>query len=530
MASPHYVDAATVVARADDAEAKARCCELLRTVSACPGDRLQDGCGRANAAQGEANTAEDGGPPEIALAIADPQVWTFTEAQGDEDAASRRPNAIFDCGGGLFLSHAWDEPENWSKYFIGQSFQTAKQLQVSTALRRALPRNLARPRVWVDWACLPSAVSGGSPNIEGDHPFGNTSFGPYCMTVKALKDPGFLQSTTNREDSGYTMLHFPTDYAFTGTMQRRKFDEAGRPEKQTEPSQVDWQLPPGWYYVQSACVVAEGFVSEQAAQRMEAFTSRREQILRWCLRLELRDEMWVELKLGSLRGECLLLTEPLLALHDCMIAVAPWNYFDRLWPLCEWALFCARQGPDRIQLAVDAYIGPSLAEYHRAIRRLSVSKACCRDPRDRKLLLGLLERCFKCEASLVTVGYRKQYAEIGSAIQAQVMPEQQWEVDYSRVDRYVRATAIALFAREAAVAACWLRNAVGVDCDEDECGWASLASELGLSELHEALRQCRPQLWLHGGCDSSVAQERLDEWWCDVATPVLHHELHKALR
>lgn len=173
-----------------------------------------------------------------------------------------------------------------------------------------------------------------------------------------------------------------------------------------------------------------------------------------------------------------------------------------------------------------------MAEYHRAIRRLSVSKACCRDPRDRPLLLGLLERSFKCEQSLTTIGYRRESnaAKFGSAIQAQVMPEQRWEIDYSRVERYVRATAIALFAREAAVAACWLRTAVGVDCDEDESGWTGMALELGLSELHEALRKCRPQLWLHGGCDSSVAQGRLDEWWSDMAMPVLRHELHKAVR
>jgi len=518
----------TIPARADDADAKARCCGLLRTVSARPGDSLRDGCGSEDVAQVEANIAEGGEPAEVALAGADPQVWTFTDTQGEGDVASQRPKAVHDCGGGLFLSHAWDEPENWSKYFIGQTFQAAKQMQVSTGLRRALARNLARPRVWVDWASFPGAVSGGSPSIEGDHPFENMSFGPYCMPVKALKDPGFLKSTPDQKDSGYTMLHLPEGHAFNGTMQKRKFDEAGRPGQQTEPVEANWQLPPGWYYVQSAHVIAEGFVSPQAAERMDAFTSRHEHILSWCLRLELRDEMWVAFTLGSVRSQCLLLTEPLLVLHDCLVAVAPWNYFDRLWPLCEWALFCAHRGPDRVQLAVDAYIGPSLAEYHRAIQRLCVSKACCRDLRDRTLLLGLLQRSFKCETSLTTVGYRRSEAKLGSAIQAQVMPEQQWEVDYSRVERYVRATAIVLFAREAAVAACWLRSAVGVDCDEDEYGWAGLASELGLSELHEALRQCRPQLWLHGGRDSSVALERLDKWWRDAAMPVLRHELHKA--
>lgn len=45
-------------------------------------------------------------------------------------------------GGGLFLSHVWDEPFAWSEHFTAQSFTAAKALQVSTALQEAERRQL----------------------------------------------------------------------------------------------------------------------------------------------------------------------------------------------------------------------------------------------------------------------------------------------------------------------------------------------------------------------------------------------------
>ncbi|OLP76278.1 hypothetical protein AK812_SmicGene43810 [Symbiodinium microadriaticum] len=56
----------------------------------------------------------------------------------------------------------------------------------------------------------------------------------------------------------------------------------------------------------------------------------KEQLRRWSTRLALRDEVWLEFTLGSLRAECLLLADTML-------------------------VFCARCGTGRVQLAADAF-------------------------------------------------------------------------------------------------------------------------------------------------------------------------------
>merc|ERR1712232_461861 len=268
----------------------------------------------------------------------------------------------------------------------------------------------------------------------------------------------------------------------------------------------------------------------------------------------------------------LLLTESMLAMQGGLVAVVTWNYFDRLWPLVEWSVFCAHRGPDRIQLAADALARNTLVEYYRAIRRVSVTDAGCRDKRDRELLLGLIERVFQStRAQDVTLGFsmpqpcefcannrssncqgcqnkhRKKAAAARTpafTIKSTLMvndrpvqlrditvPERERHVDYSAVERYVRATAIAVFAREAAM------TASGERSYDDEGGWSALCKELGLLELHAALTKCKPFDWferisnqgLEGDLAEATYLDTVDSWWRNLVLPALEYERQLAV-
>mmetsp|Transcript_43468 Transcript_43468/g.81059 ORF Transcript_43468/g.81059 Transcript_43468/m.81059 type:complete len:531 (-) Transcript_43468:36-1628(-) len=422
-------------------------------------------------------------------------------------------------GGGLFLSHAWDEPERWEEHFAGQSFVSAKQMQVATALREAERRQLHREglaaRVWADCSSLPSPVS------QSDHPLEQTIFGPYRLPVAELKS--FVPRVPDGNLSlGYTLMHLPEGHSFTGSMRKTEWDDHGRPLRDPQLEEVSWTITAGWHFIRNCRVIPEGFIAPWTAAEKPEYRPLKEQLRRWCARLALRDEVWLEFTLGSLRAECLLLADTMLTMHSGFVAVVGWNYFDRLWPLWEWAVFCARCGTGRVQLATDAFTRRSVVEYHRAIRRLSVERALCRDERDRPILLDALESLFQCSSRMEMVEVRKLGGENGGVIKERM-------VDFSPVERFVRATAIAAFAREAALASSReLEKA-------DESGWISLAEEFGLHDLHRALKMCKPWDWQdlvqqQGAGDPDLAYESMVEaWWEEQVLPEVERERCLAL-
>merc|ERR1719359_2086582 len=307
-------------------------------------------------------------------------------------------------------------------------------------------------------------------------------------------------------------------------MNLRKWDDVGRPLAKTTPHPVAWQMPPGRYHVRSAKVIPEDRVSPDEASRKAEFRPFVEQMRTWSAQLRLRDEVWIEFTLGSIRAECMLLAETMLALHGGLLAQVNWNYFDRLWPFVEWTVYCARRGPNRVQLASDHFVGAAVVEYHRALRRLSVEKMGCRDPRDRELLLGMLKRLFKCDTKLQTESYKKP-----AAGQQAMEANKVLKTDYSAVERYARATAIAVFAHEAANVAT-RRPTAG-----DEFGWAALAGELGLIDLEAALKKCKPFDWDELAA-TNPADERdacfdalVEDWWHGKVLPVLEDERKLAM-
>jgi len=372
-----------------------------------------------------------------------------------------------------------------------------------------------------------------------DHPCEQVVYGPFRMPVRELKR---LFSPPRERQDGYTVLRIPDGDKWEGTMQIRNFDDQGRPGRNTTPEEVSWEILPGWYHVLSAKVLPEDRVSPEMAADIAEFRPREEQLRSWCIANKLRDEIWVELTLGTLRAECFLAVQAMLGLHAGMIAVVAWNYFDRLWPLCEWAVFCLRHGADRVQLAAEAF-GAARVELHRAMRRLSVEGAACRDLRDRPLLLELLELEFNLEARDEKRGFDKPATTLG------LLSVVERVVDFSPVERFVRATAIGLFGREAALAASRQRHG------DDEAGWCELANTLGLDDLHNALKKCKPWDWYEAakrsasepGARRAETDEELDEagrikaeeasyrksveeWWRQTLLPVLERERGRAAR
>lgn len=428
---------------------------------------------------------------------------------------------------GLFLSHVWGEPEWWTNLFGHNDFKASKHMQVCAALQCAASRHPARsdlipenkePRVWVDRCSLPD------PAVPYDHPLEQLTLGTYAMPVKELKllVPK-LEGNTDVE--GYTIICINEEgYKFEGSMNLRKWDDVGRPLAKTTPHPVAWEMPPGRYHVRSAKVIPEDRVSpDEAAQKAE-FRPFCEHLRKWMAGLRLRDEVWIEFTLGSIRAETMLLAETMMSLHGGMLAVVTWNYFDRLWPFVEWTVYCARRGPNRIQLASDHFARAANVEYHRAIRRLNVEKAGCRDPRDRELLLGMLKRIFRCDTRHETDGFVKPADK--SLTIANKVPI----TDYSAVERYARTTAIAVFANEAA------HVVTRQPTCHDEFGWAALAGELGYLDLQAALMKCKPFDWEELAATKPPEQREacfdalVNDWWEGKVLPVLEDERTLAMR
>eukprot|EP00927_Polykrikos_kofoidii_P028715 TRINITY_DN24997_c0_g1_i1.p1 TRINITY_DN24997_c0_g1~~TRINITY_DN24997_c0_g1_i1.p1 ORF type:complete len:607 (+),score=81.36 TRINITY_DN24997_c0_g1_i1:75-1823(+) len=519
---------------------------------------------------------------KLSFCSAPSNLWIFPEdyvsavdggvVGGETDPAEGELKAEGDPGAGaLFLSHAWDGPPGFDDYFGGgQVFADVKQIQASVAVEEAVRRGLHQqpePRVWVDRVSLPSPVS------PTDHPLEQTVFGPYRLPVREIKA---IFERVDGPNRGYTVLCVKDKegHNFEGVMNMRTFDGNGRPSKDTSPCEVTWRIAAGWYHVSTAQVIPEDKVSLEFAESKRPFAPRAEQLRRWCTELGLRDEVWVEMTLGSLRCEYMLLAEPMLVLHSGFVALLTWNYFDRLWPLVEWAVFCAHHGAERVQLAATALAGPVLVEYYRAITRVSFVDACCRDPRDRQLLLQLIERIFVCKAETETLGYsvppvpscitckckacvcwtkdplEKYHAQAAARVPAFTamstlslgdrsvelgkvpLPVRDKVVDYSRAERFVRVTAIAVFAREAAMAASGRR---GYD---DEGGWMNLAMDLKLNDLHDALKGFKPydcfrfvqqQEGLHGPEAEVSYLQKVEDWWTQRVLPVLAKERRRAV-
>jgi len=121
------------------------------------------------------------------------------------------------------------------------------------------------------------------------------------------------------------------------------------------------------------------------------------------------------------------------------------------------------------------------------------------------------------------VGFRTGDSESGPTVLKERM------VDFSPVERFVRVTAIAVFAREAALA-----NSRHLE-KTDETGWIALAQELGYDDLWNALKKCKPWDWTDVVQTEDLVQTDLayeatvEAWWEDYVVPELERERQRAL-
>ncbi|CAE8616614.1 unnamed protein product, partial [Polarella glacialis] len=135
------------------------------------------------------------------------------------------------------------------------------------------------------------------------------------------------------------------------------------------------------------------------------------------------------------------------------------------------------------------------------------------------------EKLFDCPVTDETMSFQKPSAgECHAALKER-------KVDFSAVERYVRATAVAVFARQAALAGSRLLG------QDDECGWVAMAEELGFEELHSALKKCKPWDWNEAAKTQGEAELQeeayaatVEAWFLEDVLPELETERRLALR
>lgn len=476
-------------------------------------------------------TSTDGGA-EQGLDAADPLIWKAGPPSEGQVALAPRLEA---GGKSVHVSHAWDEPASWSKWFGAQAYVEVKQLQVTEAMRGLAQWMKLQSeggddppfRVWVDHSCLPQAIKDSDQvPVSSDH-----DFGPFKIQVKALKA---ILPTSQDAGRFYSMLTIPAEgFQYNGVLQNVQSDDPGQATGEDEAELVEWSLLPGQYFFTAAQRLSHADGDSPDSIRVSDHVRPGQgDLLCWCTDQALDDEAWIRIGLASVRGACSVLFDSMLTLHSYLVPVVTWNYFGRLWPLVEWAIFCSRVGVDKVHLAADFFTKPALVEFHRALSSLSIEGAECHNPSDRRWLLSFLEREFTCTSKYVTPCFQKVTKGVLMAVKERT-------VDFEPLERYIRATAVAIFARQAARTA-----SRRLKCD-DESGWIGLADSLGLSELHGALKRCKCWEWHQvAQSDAGVSQPegslaaavelayqaRVEAWWADFILPVLEDERRRALR
>lgn len=437
--------------------------------------------------------------------------------------------------GEIFLSHIWEPPENWERFFPSSTYEAVKKLQVDSTTKRLAKRRLQSSskfrelRLWVDRASVPSEVH------PEDHPLFKTSFGeeglskstlkPYRMPTKELKQILFKEDTKI-----YSTVRKEEPHGFEGILRIRERDIFGTPKTNPTDVSVKWEIPPGQYTVQKVCVTEQDGVPHMDYSVYQIV--RDGPLKKWLFGNKLRDDIWLEVTFGSCRCENLKMVETILALNELYVAVMPWNYFDRLWALYEWSIFCVVHGLGRMHLAVDIFLQGSAGdtssqhlEYRRMLRRLSVVNAKCQDKRDADFLWQKIQYFFQCDAIIDTT-YK---VPMGDVLTGDVLLRKTRMVDFSKFERYVRAGTIAAFAREMALTKA---NSPEKEKTEDSyMPWMDLAKEFGFTDLFNALKKWRPyKMCRTCGEDEARYVREVEEWFASEVLPVMDDEAALAVR
>jgi hypothetical protein len=413
--------------------------------------------------------------------------------------------------------------------------------------------------LWIDKAAVP-------PPIEPkDHPRERTSFGPeigdregYRMTVRELNNfiraGGQLGAPLGDDETPiYTLVDVNEPRVFSEQMKIRRIDMYGKPSLKPEFQEEAWTISPGRYFIKKVRV-ADGMHNKQrsSAESDSHSTSKWFQhgvdpgkldapymydtasttVRQWLQGLSILSEhLWLEVTLGSVRAESLFLMDEILWKHPRMTVILSWDHFARLWPLYEWATFMLEHSPVNVELSCSLTAPLSTIPLHLdRVRRLSIDAASCSDSRDAEMLLDRFRTQCRCDWQ-ENVAY-----QCSDTPRSTFSREVRWTTDWSRLERFIRCTAIMVFART------MLRD--HAYCSREAAAhwyvpWMHLAREMGFPELADRLKEVKP-LAQYEACvkdaDGDTAEalalytERLDQWFERTCGPIYRDERRDVVR
>jgi len=498
----------------------------------------------------------------------------------------------------VYVSHVWKPPENWSAHFPHHEYAEMKRRQLEVGCRLEARHQLNQSalykevNLWIDKAAVPP------PIMQSDHPRDRTSFNDenekggvregYRMTVKELnkfiREGGQLGAGVGEDDPIYTLVDVNEPRVFSEPMKIRRIDMYGKPSLKPEFQDEEWTMqgtdeveggmkewkkgiPPGRYFIKKVSV-ADGMEKRSSQKEPKWFQhgvdphkldapymveSSSTTVRQWLQGLSiLSEQLWLEVTLGSVRAESLSLMDEILWKHPRMTVILSWDHFARLWPLYEWATFLLEHSPVSVELSCSLTAPLSTIPLHLdRVRRLSIDAATplIADPRDAEMLLDRFRTHFRCDWQ-DHVKY-----QCSSTPRSTFNREVNWDTDWSRLERFIRCTAIMIFARtmlrdhayqSREAAAHWY------------VPWVHLAREVGFPALADRLKEVKPVAW-YEACVEDVRKartrvatdegrelteedaavtaealarytERLDAWFEDTCVPIYRDERREVVR
>jgi len=411
-------------------------------------------------------------------------------------------------------------PNDWDQNFPHQTYNETKKKQIEHGFRN-ITEDDDRELVLCTNTSLPVQLT------PADHPLEQTEWGPYFVTTRWLKDkmrsPWDITDSADVPDKGTSLdttlsfFRFKEDQKYSGSMKRRENDIFGKPK--INPSQIthSWELSKGRYIILRAKVTEQHGLEYTDYKQYEIEEGR--SLNEWMMTHRLVDRIWVELTLGSVRCMTFLYWEAIIWRTRHLKLLCAWNGFYNLWTLFNWAQYIGPGGqcPTTIELDIDWFLLPqTLPLYSRMIRNLSVKDAHLEDERDRPLIEEKIVYYWKgdpeTEMKFISPPQGKKWPPSSMKSPWQVDKTTHIVHDFSYFERFVRVTAIAVFAKHCALTRCTDQQSY----EYWYLCWEELAERFQYEELKNAMKKCRPGVWyqeMNAVEDPTAFRRRVKEWF-----------------
>lgn len=432
-----------------------------------------------------------------------------------------------DDRGRLFISHTCFPPSNWSDYIAQDSsyLDTVKQQITSSfsrlefidngsseQIQKLNPIKDAPKRMWVDKLATPGRLD------DADHPLDKVMYGPYLMQIDTIKE--LIENVFPGKGEIHSLIKITTEeaYQFENTIYLREYDYYGNPKPNPTPYVQKWELAPGTSYYVKQCKVAVQDGVDPSEYSVYKF-GRAPNLPDWMASNNLLGRIWIEVELGSMRGECLKLYEFLIHFHPKAMFSLHWESFECLWPIYDWSMFLLKYDCQHLSLAVDFMLQPGTnLMYQRMIKSLDIAGAKRNvEALDRDLILRKMAVYYDCPMDVeitYTIPDKRKRPEVHATEKITTRTPQ-----FFKLERYIRVTFIAIFAYE--VAKTYARESYK-SYEYWYRSWVELAEELEYHELAATLKKCKPYR------DSSRLS--IDTWFLEICQPLLQKEKLQAVR